>query len=48
MLAQVCGDLAYLYQRGQDVARDDAMALRLYKRGCDGGYAEACKMVLSR
>jgi len=44
-LAQACGDLAYLYQRGQGVARDEAMALRLYKQGCKGGYAQACKMV---
>jgi len=44
-LAQACGDLAYLYQRGQGVARDDALARRLYKQACDGGYAQACKML---
>jgi hypothetical protein len=44
-LAQACGDLAYLYQRGEGVAQDAAMARRLYKQGCDGGYAQACKMV---
>jgi TPR repeat protein len=43
--AQACGDLGYLYMRGEGVARDPGMARRLFKQSCDGGYAQACKML---
>jgi TPR repeat protein len=41
------GRRAYLYQRGDGVPQDGTMARRLYKQGCDGGYAQACKMLSS-
>jgi TPR repeat protein len=40
--AGACERLASLYYRGRGVARDDAVAARLFSVACDGGRPEAC------
>lgn len=40
-----CADLGLRYEKGTGVARDPARALALYRKSCDGGWANGC-MVL--
>ena len=38
-----CGTLAMMYEKGEGgVAKDEAMALSLYNKGCEGGDAKSC------
>jgi TPR repeat protein len=40
--APACAMLAVSTETGRGVARDPARARALYRKACDGGYAEAC------
>ena len=38
-----CGTLGMMYEKGEGgVAKDEAMALSLYNKGCEGGDAKSC------
>ena len=40
--AESCFDLALLYEKGEGVGRDHALAAELYEQACDGGDARGC------
>lgn len=40
--AEPCGNLGYLYSRGLYVKKDEIKGMDFLKKGCDGGYTQAC------
>ena len=43
-----CGDVAYLYQHGDHVPKDDCKASHFYRVACDAGNASSCYIVAHR
>jgi TPR repeat protein len=37
-----CFSLGYMFDQGKGVAKDEARAAELYKKGCDGGLGPSC------